>query len=435
MQHNGGSGYRSGSRPQARLPRQEQPAPVRPPQSHPPRRRRRKIVIKPRFYAFLLVLVLMLTGLFMGIRAIVRAVVNSEAVITYGMIEDVTTVNALVIRDEVCVRAEGYGMIDYLTPELSYVAEGTPVMEVYATGYSGEKIEELDKLMVDIVQRQKETVLGNIVNATVDEYNANISTQTQAIRSAIRENPGQLDSLAAQLETTMSARQDYIETTTEAKSDSTLTQYYASKTQLLSHIDAWKTQYKAEKAGLVSYSFDGLEPYLNTETLDALDAEAVNGLLNESNPAVPDELRGQQNLYRLVEPNRWYVAFTTEASKWKIGTGETCAIYFESYEDITYTATVRSLTGTGNNLLVVLEMNEDVSPLINARKVTAVIGGRVEGMLVPLNAIKTENSQQGVYLADGNTFVPVRVVGQNAKEALVMPLEEGALVKGTRIKK
>ena len=34
-----------------------------------------------------------------------------------------------------------------------------------------------------------------------------------------------------------------------------------------------------------------------------------------------------------------------------------------------------------------------------------------------------------------NTFVPVRVVGQDAKNALVMPLEEGALTRGDRIRK
>ena len=153
------------------------------------------------------------------------------------------------------------------------------------------------------------------------------------------------------------------------------------------------------------------------------------------NPAVPDELRSQQNLYRLVQPNEWYVVFTTKASTWKIGIGETCALYFRSYEDITYNATVRQLSGTGDELVVILEMSEDVSPLLNARKLTAVIGGRVEGMMVPLSALKTEGSQQGVYLMDSNTFVPVRVVGQDSKHALIMPLEDGALTSGTRIRK
>ena len=55
--------------------------------------------------------------------------------------------------------------------------------------------------------------------------------------------------------------------------------------------------------------------------------------------------------------------------------------------------------------------------------------------LVPLSALKTEGSQQGVYLMESNTFVPVRVVGQDSKHALIMPLEDGALTSGTRIRK
>lgn len=431
MQYNGGSGYRDGSRPRAHLPREQQPAPVRPPR----RPRRRRLVVKPRFFVFLLVVALLLTGLVYGVRTLVHALVQTDVTVTYGMIEDVITVDALIARNEECVRAEGYGQIEYQVPDLSYVAADTPILAVYSSGYSGDRAQDRAALEQDIVSRQQETVLGDIVNPTLQQYDADISAQVEAISAAMRDNPAQLDALSTQLNALLSARQAYIETTTEASSDSTLTQYYASRTQLLSQIDAWKTQYRSETDGIVSFTFDGLEPYLNLETIDALDAATVKGLLQESNPAVPEELRSRQNLYRLVQPNDWYVVFTTQASRWKIGKGETCAIYFEGYEDITYTATVRTLSGTGNDLLVVLQMSEDVSPLINARKVRAVIGGRVEGMTVPLSSLHTENSQQGVYRADDNTFVPVRVVGQDAKNALVMPLEEGALTRGDRIRK
>ncbi len=436
MQQNGSSSGRgNGTRQYARLPREQRPTPVRPPAGKPPQKKRRRIVIKPRFYVFIAVSLLLIIGLVSGFRALVQALINREAVISYGMIEDVTTVDALIVRSEECVRAESYGTIDYLVPEMSYIAADTPIVQVYATGYSGEKMQELKTLMANITQRQKEQVLGTIVNVTIEDYDQSIGRQVDLIRAAMSENPGQLDALSTQLRTLMAARQDYIEKTTEAKEDGQLAQYYASKTQLLSHIDAWKTQYKASAPGLISYAFDGLEPYLNMDTLDALDVSAVKEMLKESNPAVPDDLRSQQNLYRLVQPNEWYVAFTTKASTWKIGIGETCAIYFQSYEDITYTAKVRSLTGTGDDLVVILEMSEDVSPLINARKLTAVIGGRVEGMMVPLSALKTESSQQGVYLADGGAFVPVRVVGQDSKHALIMPLDDGALRSGTKIRK
>ena len=291
MQYNGGNGPRDDrNRQYARLPRQPQTSPVRPPENRPVRKKRRRIVVKPRFFVFLAVCVLLLVGLFSGVRALVRLLVNNDAAISYGMIEDVTTVDALIVRSETCVRAESYGKIDYLVPEESYVSAGTPVVNVYATGYSSEKMTELENLMTDIQQRQKQA-LGSIINVTIDDYNNSISAQTAAIRSAIAGDPAQLDTLDQQLRTLMSARQDYIEKTTEAKEDATLAQYYASKTQLQSQISTWMTQYPADNAGFVSFTFDGLEPYLNPDTLDALDGAAVKELLRESNPAVPDELR------------------------------------------------------------------------------------------------------------------------------------------------
>ena len=73
--------------------------------------------------------------------------------------------------------------------------------------------------------------------------------------------------------------------------------------------------------------------------------------------------------------------------------------------------------------------------LINARKLTAVIGGRVEGMRVPLSAVSVSGEQQGVYLYETGEFVPVRVIGHDSKYALVMPVEDGALQKDMRIRK
>ena len=99
MQYNGGNGPRDDrNRQYARLPRQPQTSPVRPPENRPVRKKRRRIVVKPRFFVFLAVCALLLVGLFSGVRALVRLLVNNDAAISYGMIEDVTTVDALIVR-------------------------------------------------------------------------------------------------------------------------------------------------------------------------------------------------------------------------------------------------------------------------------------------------------------------------------------------------
>ena len=60
MQYNGGNGPRDDrNRQYARLPRQPQTSPVRPPENRPVRKKRRRIVVKPRFFVFLAVCVLL----------------------------------------------------------------------------------------------------------------------------------------------------------------------------------------------------------------------------------------------------------------------------------------------------------------------------------------------------------------------------------------
>lgn len=64
------------------------------------------------------------------------------------------------------------------------------------------------------------------------------------------------------------------------------------------------------------------------------------------------------------------------------------------------------MSGSQTELMVVLEMNEDIGPLINARKLTAVIGGRVEGMRVPLSAVSVSGEQQGCICTRPGSLCP-----------------------------
>ena len=420
----------------AKTPSDKLGAQQAPPQpTRPPVRGKRKIVVKPRFFVFLAVFLMLITGVIWGISAGISALMANDAEILYGMIEDTTSINALIIRDEISVRAESYGTIDYLVPDKTVVPIDTPVVDVYQAGYSSEMIQELKNLRQKIQVEQNEKLRGGIIDATLDEYDASVKQAVENIALQTTLDTTKVASLEKSLRELMLARQDYIKKTTAAKENPSLSQSYAAEAQLVSRIDAWKTTFKAPKEGIVSYGFDGLEPYLTLDTLEALDVTVFQQLQKEENPAVPDELRSQQPLFRLVNPSLWYVAFVTKPSTWKIGVGEVCAISFESMQDVTYNATVSVINGTGDDLVVVLRMTEDVSPLVGVRKMNAVIGGRVEGMMVPLSSLRSDGSEQGVYLSDTQVFVPVRVVGQDAKYALIMPIEEGALTAGMRVKK
>jgi len=83
--------------------------------------------------------------------------------------------------------------------------------------------------------------------------------------------------------------------------------------------------------------------------------------------------------------------------------------------------------------LVLLETNADVGALINQRIVNFILGSNVQGLMVPNAALKTEGGQVGVYLESG-TFVPVNILASDDENALVAPVTENALIKGSVIR-
>ena len=56
-------------------------------------------------------------------------------------------------------------------------------------------------------------------------------------------------------------------------------------------------------------------------------------------------------------------------------------------------------------------------------------------LLVPSRAVSQMNGQSGVWLYDvpGGTFVPVDVLNNDGKNALILPLVEGVIGAGSRV--
>ncbi len=400
------------------------------------KKKRRRIRVKKRFFVFLALFLTLVVLACVGISALFKRIFSGYYVVDYGMIESTNKASALLLRDEIVVRSEGYGTVEYIASDLANVSTGDPVLDFYSSGYTEDIRSELTQVNNRIEQQQASSLAGalsGIVDDNLIQYDAKIEEKTQQIRDGL--TSGDLAALYTELNQLLDEKQAYLEQTSTAQADTMLTQLYATKSQLLGRIQGWKSAYSAPNDGRVSYSFDGFEPYLTTEVLDLLSAQNVRDLIANKDPEQPAELRSQQNLYRIVDPNHWYAMLLTADTQWTVGVGEKCALYFEGYEDLSFQATVSAISGSQTELMVVLEMNEDIGPLINARKLSAVIGGRVEGMRVPLKSIVTSGGQQGVHLYETGAFVPVRVIGHDNKYALVLPEEDGALQKDMRIKK
>lgn len=411
----------TGQRPNPALPSGQRP--MRP----PVRRRRRKI--HPRLF----VIAAVLLGLLIWLIVALATRADKQYVITLGRIEDTMDVQALIVREETIYPVDSYGQLVYTAKEGAQVDAGDPVMEVYAAGYIEKTVEDLELVRQQIAEYQQQ-LRSDIVDEELQVFNDSIAEVTEKIRAfASGQSQEVLLDLEYDLEELLNARREYLKNSTSGTNDPTLISLYEEETRYINRNAAWMTPYLAEGTGRISFYFDGLEPYLSQDSLQELSCEAVRSFLKGSVPEGYTTPRGQQYLYRLVNPNRWYAAFVVKEKDWNFEVGDTCEITFDGYEDLPYLANVYKLTGEEDQVLVILSMQEDIESLISQRVGSASVGTAVEGMVVPKSAVKTRDGVQGVFTTSGE-FVPVRVLGKSGKQMLVMPAQENALTAGMVIR-
>lgn len=399
-------------------------------------KRKTRYRVKGRFFIFLALFVAVIVGIGFGISALVGLLAGpGDTLVTLGMLEDEKKLSAILLRDEQIVSKDNYVSISYSASENQNVKAGDEILDIYEIGYTQTLIQNLEQIRQSIMSYQQENILKNIINEDLQEYDNRIQEKSAAIRAVTRgEEKAKLVDLERELRNLMSTRQDYLKRTQAVMEDSQLSRLYEQEKQEVEKINAYRNTLTSPRDGRVSFYFDGYEHFLNIDSLPDITASKAQELIRSTSaPATSNSTIPTKNLFRTVDPNRWYTLLVTK--DWGIAVGQTCELRFSGYEDMIFTAEVTNIENEDGRELVVLEIREDIGPLLNTRHVTAVIGGRIEGMVVPLSALKENNGRRGVYLSDGQTFVPVNVVGKDFRDALVMPENEGDLVPGvTRVK-
>lgn len=394
------------------------------------RRKQRRHTIKPRFYAILAGFVAVVVLIIVLITSLGGDKYYTLGYGSYSSLDQHYT--GFLIYDELVYYADDYSTVGYNVLQGQDVNAGDSILTTYSTAYTPQVMAQLEDVRTRIKERQQESILGKIVDSNLDSLNASVQSQVDAVVDASQNGTTNIASAAISLSQLMDARQTYIKNTNVALTDTTLTSLYSEETQILGNIEAYKTNYTAAQAGRVSFYFDGNESLLTTGLLDSLDLESVEYILSGGELSVDASIRAKQPMYRLVNPNHWYVAFIAPKDQWQSGLNTTVQITVDGH-GTTVDARVIRVQTEDDQTLVLLETNADVSALINQRIVNFILGSNVQGLMVPNAALKTEGGQVGVYLESG-TFVPVNILASDDENALVAPVTENALIKGSVIR-
>ena len=129
------------------------------------------------------------------------------------------------------------------------------------------------------------------------------------------------------------------------------------------------------------------------------------------------------------------MAIVTNAQSWNPVVGQEYYLQMQGFEDLAFTASVTSVQKESGTLLAVFQINDPIGPLIYQRTGKAMLSITISGLSVTSKAIYEQNGQMGVWLYDvpGGTFIPVEVLSNDGKNALIQPLVEGAIDVGQRV--
>lgn len=354
-----------------------------------------------RFYLILLVPIL-LVGAYIGYR-ILRPTTGRLGTDT---VEGDMEFTGVIIRRENVAPSEDYHTIRYLVSEGDMVSGSQQVAYLYRKGYENQMSDIVSKEQQ--IYQQQITLLrlsssdGMTVPDEVSDYNSRIEEVVNKMAQASMGKDG-LDyiRLSEELDDLLTARQNLLRQI--VPTDATLTASYQQLDALRSAFSAESILVNNSGNGYISFHLDGYE---NAMSIDSLTESQVRRVVSSPVSASYNAA----GVYRIVDPNGFYVAFTVSASdSHRLIVGNTYELNVK-YQNTSYTGRVIAERPAAKYVLYILEINRDVLPVLENRTMTFSIHSAASGVSIPVKGLYFNGGVPFVFLNTGRAYQPIQVV-------------------------
>ncbi len=370
--------------------------------------RRRRVRFTGKFY---MLLALMLVAVTVAVVLLLSD--SGGGTLETGTMRMELAVKGIVIRDEMSVTVDKYDKVMFQTAEGAESYEGMPIARVFKWGYSDDMMQSLITVETQIYEAQT-ALLSGVENANLANIELQIAQKRLAIRTRLLGGEGDLLTLENELASLLAQRKEYLRNTVQPTE--ALSALYAAEQTKQEQLASYVTEVTASGAGVVSFYFDGYEQALNYDKLGMLNPELIsNALKNTANMAGGS---AENLLYRLVNPNRWHVAFLTGKNEpLRTLAGAQYTVQFEGVPDKLFTAAALEAAVYDGGVVNLLEFTEPIGALLNARTVNATVSMEASGLLVPLDAVA---------MHDGAAYIMLRTGGEEHEVAVnILAKDEG----------
>ena len=364
-------------------------------------RKRQTRRFRLRFYLILLVPIL-LVGAYVGYRILKPTTGRLGTDTVAGDLE----FTGVIIRRENVAPSEDYHTIRYLVSEGDMVNNSQQVAYLYRKGYENQMSDIVSKEQQ--IYQQQITLLrlnsadGLTLPDQIAAYNDRVTEIVDKMTQASLGKDG-LDyiQLAEELDDLLTARQNLLRQIVPA--DATLTASYQQLDNLKSAFSAESTLVNNSGSGYISFHLDGYE---NAMSIDSLTASQISRVVSSPVSASYNA----SGVYRVVDPNGFYVAFNVSASSsQRLIVGNTYEMKVK-YQDTSYTGRVVAERPAAKYVLYILEVNRDVLPVLENRTMTFSIHSEASGVSIPVEGIYYNGGLPYVFINTGRAYQPIQVV-------------------------
>lgn len=359
----------------------------------------RKRKFRLRFYIILLIPVLLI-GAFLAYKILAP----STGRLSMDTVKADVEFTGVVIRRESVVEAPEYSSLRYLVSEGEYVEDQQPIAMLYAKGYDSQLSEILSQSQK--IYRQQVTLLkltssdASTLPQEVLDYNAQIEdTLEKMTKAAMGNSEYNYMTLAEELQTLLTARETYMRQITPE--DAALSANYATLDALKNSFSAQSTLLNNGGAGYISFHLDGYETAMNVNGLTASQVRKTT--------SSPLSTTTGQGLFRIVNPNGFYIAFTIkgdEATRFVVG--ETYNIQV-SHQDKTFAGKVIEEKTSESYVLYIMEVSEDAYQVLENRTMDLSIHYEGSGTSVPVEGIYFNGGVPYLYVYTGKDYQPIKI--------------------------
>lgn len=345
------------------------------------------------------------------------------------------TGDAVIVRNEVMYTQEGISQIDYIATEGTQVRRGDKVCTVYTSGFNTREWTTLNNYRSQIKEYQKTLLASANIEADTQLklYNSAVLARAAETQAMVQSGEGNLLNQETLLTNDIKERSYYLKQ--KYADDQKLSRLYDDENTQLQRIETWTKPFAAGDTGLVSFYTDGFERVLNNLTYSTFSPRMVRDMYNGKLPEGAQLGRNEVPVYRIVRQGGYTVLMLCHDTSWTPTVGATYELLVESFDNTNVSATVESVTRSEGELLLRLTVNADVANVLYIRSCHVQLSENIYSLTVPANALTSSEGEIGVVVvqSDGNYFLPVTVVSQDAREAHIVPNLSNILSVGSTV--